>query len=47
MNSDPAYNQNIEEDIPLTDEQCIKVEKEYGFTCRQGIGELIYGTVTC
>ena len=41
MNPDPAYNRMIEESIPLTDEECIKAEKEYGFTYRQDIGKLI------
>lgn len=47
MNSDPAYNRRIEDAVPLTDKELQKVEKKFGFSYRQGIGELIYGMVTC
>ena len=47
MNSDPAYNRRIEEAVPLTDKELQKAEKKFGFSYRQGIGELIYGMVTC
>ena len=46
MNPDTVFNCQIEKATPLTDsEQCI--EKEYGLSYHQGIGELIYAMVTC
>ena len=47
MNPDPTYNRKIEEAVPLTDPERNKLEKEYGFSYRQGVGELIYAMVTC
>ena len=47
MNPDPAFNRRIEEATPLTDTERDKLEREYGFSYRQGIGELIYAMVTC
>ena len=29
------------------DDEINKIEQEYGFSYRQGVGELIYGMVTC
>ena len=47
MNPDRAFNRQIEEATPLTDNERDKIEQEYGFSYRQGIGELIYAIVTC
>ena len=47
MNPDPAFNRKIEEATPLTDTERDKLEHEYGFSYRQGIGKLIYAMVTC
>ena len=47
MNPDPAFNRLIEESTTLTDKERDEVEKQYGFSYRQGVGELIYGMVTC
>ena len=47
MSSDPAFNRSIEKDTPLTDKELQKVEQEFGFSYRQGIGKLIYGMITC
>lgn len=47
MSEDSKYNRSIEEATPLTPEALTKVEKKYGFTYRQGVGELIYAMVTC
>ena len=47
MSEDKAYNQLIESATPLDDKELCQTEKEYGFSYRQGIGELIYAMVTC
>ena len=47
MYSDNAYNQLIDESTPIPDKELHTVEKEMGFTYKQGIGELIYALVTC
>ena len=47
MNPDPAFNCSIEEATPLTDNERDKLERKYGFSYRQGIGEIIYTMVTC
>ena len=47
MKSDPEYNHKIEKATPLTNKDLRKVEIDFGFIYRQGIGELIYGMVTC
>ena len=47
MRSDAAYARNLEAATPLTTQQRDAMEKEYGFTYRQGIGEILYALVTC
>jgi len=47
MHSDNTYNKLIDESIPIPDKELPAVEKEMGFTYKQGIGELIYALVTC
>ena len=47
MNPDNVYNHNLEQLEPLTGHDLKVVEDEYGFSYKQGIGELIYAMVTC
>ena len=47
MSEDSKYNKAIEVAIPMDTKELHKVEKEYGFSYREGIGELIYAMVTC
>ena len=47
MNPDSAYNREIEEATSLIDEERARIGNGYGFSYRQGIGELIYEMVTC
>ena len=47
MRSDAAYARNLETATPLTQQQRENLKKEYGFTYRQGIGEILYALVTC
>ena len=47
MSEDSAYNRIIKTASPLEDKELRQVEKEFGFTYRQGVGELIYVMVTC
>ena len=47
MRDDSDYNRLIENDTPLSDKDLIKTEHEFGFSYRQGIGELLYAMVTC
>jgi len=46
MNPDPAFNRIIEESTSLTDDERDKIEKQYSFSYRQGVGEIIFGMVT-
>ena len=47
MPDDKAYNRKIEEAPPL--DTCVlkNMEQKYGYSYRQGVGELIYAMVTC
>ena len=47
MRDDSDYNRLIENDTPLSDKELIRTEHEFGFSYRQGIGELLYAMVTC
>ena len=47
MSDDSKYNRDIENATPLNDDDIHTTEKEYSFSYRQGIGELIYAMVTC
>ena len=44
---DKDYNKFIESATPLDDKELQTCEKEFNFTYRQGIGELVYAMVTC
>ena len=41
------YQRELENAKPLTDVDQAKLEKELGFTYRQGVGEILYALVTC
>ena len=43
----PEYNRNIEEATQLDNIALKEVEKQFGFTYRQGIGELLYAMIAC
>ena len=47
MSEDSNYNREIESAAPLEDRELHQTEKKFGFTYRQGVGELIYAMVTC
>ena len=47
MSEDKEYNKVIESVTPLDKKELFKTEKEYGFSYRQGIRELLYAMVTC
>ena len=47
MRSDSAYAKCLETATPLTPDERDQMEKDYGFTYRQGIGEILYALVTC
>ncbi len=47
MSSDAKYQRELETATPLSDSERGKLEKELGFTYRQGIGEILYALVTC
>ena len=47
MHNDADYNKEIETSTPISEKELPIVEKEMGFTYKQGIGELIYALVTC
>ena len=47
MSEDSDYNRQIEGAIPLEQKQLQLAEKEYGFSYRQALGELIYTMVMC
>ena len=47
MNPDSDYARRIETDDPLSSDELVVIEKEYGFTYRQAIGEILYALVTC
>ena len=47
MRTDTEYQRNLETAKPLSDQERLKLEKLYGFTYRQGVGEILYALVTC
>ena len=47
MHNDKDYNQDIEIASPIEPNELPAIEKEFGFTYKQAIGELIYALVTC
>ena len=47
MNNDSEYQRLLETAEPLEEKELKEVENEYGFTYRQGIGEILYALVTC
>ena len=47
MHSGTAVNKVIEQAKSITDKELKGIEKETSFSCKQGIGELIYAMVTC
>ena len=47
ISNDVSYNRTIETAIPLEKEKLLETERQYGFSYRQAIGELIYAMVTC
>ena len=47
MSKDSNYNMEIKSAAPLEDRELCQTEKKFGFTYRQGVGELIYAMVTC
>ena len=47
MHNDIEFNKNIENATPIPPLELKSVEKEMGFSYKQGIGELIYALVTC
>ena len=47
MLSNPSYQRDLELAKPLSCHEREKVEKEYGFSYRSAIGEIIYALVTC
>ena len=47
MKADPDYQRRLETSEPLTPDMLAKVEKKFGFTYRQAVGEQLYALVTC
>ena len=47
MHNDIAYNTSIETAEAIPTSELPSIEKEFGFSYKQGIGELIYAMVTC
>ena len=47
MSENTEYNKEIETATPLQPQALAEVEKNFGFTYRQGIGELLYAMITC
>lgn len=47
MHSTPDYQRKLEDATPCTDQERKTMERQYGFSYRQGIGELIYAMITC
>ena len=47
MHHDLTFNNNIENSEPILINEFPTIEKEMGFSYKQGIGELIYAMVTC
>ena len=47
MHNDSTYNKDIETVTPIPEKELNLIEKEMGFSYKQGIGELIYALVTC
>ena len=47
MQTDSKYQEQLETAAPASEDEIAALEKQYGFTYRQVIGELIYAMVTC
>ena len=47
MHNDAEYNKKVEKAEPIPESELTSIEKEFGFTYKQGIGELLYAMVTC
>ena len=47
MHHDAHFQHQLELAEPLTEEELILIEKEFGFKYRQAIGEILYALVTC
>ena len=47
MHNDPEYNTEIDTATPIPLNELPSIQKEFGFSYKQGIGELIYALVTC
>ena len=47
MSDNNDYIHSLETCTPLDKAELEKIEKEFGFTYRQGIGELLYAMITC
>ena len=47
MNENPTYIKDIETTTPLDADGLKNIEKEYGYSYRQAIGELLYLMITC
>lgn len=47
MDPSPQHQKLLETSTPLTSEELRQAEKDYGFTYRQAVGEIIYAMVTC
>ena len=47
MRSDTSYARDLKIAKPLSQSEREKLEKEYGFTYQQGVGEILYALITC
>ena len=47
MSENSTYNKAIESAEPLQPNELAKIENKFGFSYRQGIGELLYAMLTC
>ena len=47
MESTSSYLHQLEQATPLTATEKTAIENKYGFTYRQGVGEIIYAMITC
>ena len=47
MSDESKYNRDIKTDTPFSEEKLHTMEKEYGFSYKQSVNELIYAMITC
>ena len=47
MHHDRQYTNRIETATPIPPSELQQFEKEFGFSYKQGVGEIIYAMVTC